>query len=150
MHKDLKNSKIKIQSCFDRSKQAHHPECKNKLPKNKISNIRPVTSGQKTCPISHYKDTFRANYNARPATVYRPPIEQYDYLPRGSIDLNTTQKTEFKPIEIKGRLKSCKLVDNHVLSTEPFNGITSYKAEFYDKPNNGLANIVKRNSNEST
>lgn len=111
--------------------------------------MRPKTSSH-TCPISHYKETFKANYNARPATVYRPPVEQYDYLPKGSIDLTTTQKTEFKPIEIKGRLKSCKLVDNHVLSTEPMNGISSYSAEYYNKPNIGINNIVKRNSNEAT
>ncbi len=87
---------------------------------------------------------------ARPATVYQPPPDKFEYLPKGSIDLNTIQKTNYKPFQVTERAKPFKAVESLQLPTEPFNAISTYQQEYTTKENNGFASIVKKNANEST
>jgi hypothetical protein len=71
-------------------------------------------------------------------------------LPKGSIDLNTIQKTEFKPYPVMERVKPVKILDNHKLSTDPFSVTTSYKSDFPFSEINSFAVKVKRNPNETS
>lgn len=144
---NFSNQLIHKKRCFERSKQTHHPECTNK-PSNKL-NLRPTTSAIK-CPLSHYKDTFKFNPHARPASTYQPPPDLFVYLPKGSIDLNTIQKTEYRPYPVTQRAKPFKNVDNYQVSTEPISGISSYKADFPINENPIFATKVRRNPNESS
>lgn len=143
---DLIN-KITLKSCFDRMKQIHHPECKNKFGKRSKIDIRPITNIKKTrkCELTHYQETFRSNYNPRPATAYQPPQDSFVNLPKGTMDFNTIQKTEFPAYEPQERVKPIKAMDNHeVKSHEPFKGKTAYQMEYFLKENKGLSNIVKK------
>jgi hypothetical protein len=89
--------------------------------------------------------------NVKPATLWRPPPDEFNYVPKGSIDLNTTQKTNYKPFEtFPERVKPFKAIETLQLPTDPFNAISAYQREFIPKENDGLSSIVKRNSNEST
>jgi hypothetical protein len=122
------------------------------LDNNKNKNKIDLThqSAHRSCPISHYKETFKPNLEARPATVYQPPPDKFEYLPKGLIDLNTIQKTNYKPFQITERVKPFKAVESLQLPTDPFNAVTAYQQEYTNKENIGFANIVKKNANEST
>lgn len=132
-------------------KQSHHPECKRQYNKTRMIDRRPFTIDvSKKCAISHYKDTFKSDYQPRPATTYRPPPNEFEYVPKGSIDFNTTQKSEYKAYENAERAAPYKSYDHHEPSTEPISGVSSYKAEYFSKENHGFANRVKKNPNEPT
>ena len=132
-------------------KQKHHPECRHAI-HNQVSVKNSIPNGVdlKKCMLSHYQDTFTMSAQARPATTYRPPTNPYEYLPKGDIDFNTIQKTEYKPYEITERAKSFKTVDKHVRLCEPISGITSYNSEFINKDRSNVGPIVKRNPNQET
>ena len=136
--------------CFDRTKQVHNPECTKKLEKKKSESFRSRSELKtpKKCYLTHYNETFKSNYNPRPSTGFVPPKDLFLYVPKGDMDLKTIQKIDFKKPEAQERAKPFKLTDNHERPTEPLSNVTAYRAEFIQKENKGLANIVKRNSNE--
>ena len=70
--------------------------------------------------------------------------------PKGQIDFNTVQKLEYKLYDFKPRIQPFKFEDNHQVSLEPFNGLTSYYNDF--KPTGSLhfPKQIKRNPNEVT
>jgi hypothetical protein len=79
----------------------------------------------------------------------QPLLDAHYFNPRGSIDFKTMQKLEFQPYEIKERTKLVKRVDNYEKSADPISGMTSYKAEYFLKENNGISNQVRKNPNEA-
>ncbi|CAF0808934.1 unnamed protein product [Brachionus calyciflorus] len=139
--------------CFDRSKKIKNPECtvkKNKTKSATFISDSKLINASNNFYLTHYNEVYKSNYKARPATAYKPPPDQYDYVPKGFIDLKTIQKVDFVKFEPQEKIKPFKLVDNVGKSNEPISYATSYRAEFVAKENKGLSNIVKRNSNESS
>jgi len=64
--------------CFERSKQKHHLDCTSKT----VAKLRSASSTIK-CPLSHYKESFRFDPHARPASTYQPPPDLFLYVPKG-------------------------------------------------------------------
>ncbi len=120
------------------------------MAKAKLISSSATNYDSKKCNLSHYKDTYKHDPNARPATTYVPPPDLFIYAPKGSIDFNTIQKLEFKPYDKFEMAKPFKMLDNHQLSTEPFSKVSSYVADFAKNENINYPSRVKKNSNEMT
>lgn len=138
--------------CFERSKQTHASDCsRGQTSKAKLTSYSAVNASKKKCALSHYKDTFRFDGTARPATTYIPPQESYFDVQKGSqIDFNTVQKLEFKPPGIQPRLQPFEFKDNHEFSKEAVSGISSYIADFKVSGNPNFPNRIKKDPNQVT
>lgn len=90
---------------------------------------------------------YKSDFNPRPATAFVPPKDLFLYVPKGSIDLKTVQKLDFKSYGPQEKAKPFKLVDSHERSDEPLSKVTAYREEFIPKENTGNYR-VKRNANE--
>lgn len=140
-----------LKRCFDRRKQKHHAECKKQFEKS--SDSVKVSVDNKPCPlsISHYKDTFKAKLDARPASMCQPLPDVHQFLPKGTMDFNTSNKSDFKAYEVRGRTKSMKKIDKYEKSDAKMSGNTSYGSEYFAKALKGCSfNAVKKNPNETT
>lgn len=114
-------------SCFERSRQPHHAQCKRNGAQ------RTSVSSSKDCFLSHYKDTYdkKSYEGGRPAKLYVPPPDENNLIPvRTSFDYNTVTRASFQPIEIKELTKSARITDTYEKSNEPFEKLSAYRAEF--------------------
>lgn len=137
--------------CFERNKQIHTSDCeRSRIQKTKLTSYSAVNASKKKCALSHYKDTFRFDAAARPATTYLPPNEGFFDGNKGSIDFNTIQKLEFQPPGIQPKLQPFEFKDNYELSREAVSGVSSYIADFKPTGNMSFPNHVKKNSNQAT
>lgn len=113
------------------------------------------TKSSSTCAslaISHYKDTFRPKLSARRPNAFQPPPDAHYFVPRGTMQFDTVNKSDFKAYENPERSKSMKQIDKYEKSDEKLSGTTSYNAEYFAKQLKklGSSHIVKKNSNQTT
>jgi hypothetical protein len=102
------------------------------------------------CPLTHYKETFKANFNVRKQSAYLPAPDNYR-LAQVPMDLTTVQKTEFKPIKTYEKRAPIKFGEKeYVPPTEPFSTMTSYQNEFTSKNTGEPNQIVHVNPNQVT
>lgn len=130
--------------CFERSKQQHSKTCKRK----KQSDIVKPQRNSTACPLSHYRESFKANYNFRPPSAYQPPSDRY--VAQVPMDFSTVQKSEFKPIGPVEQVKSFKKIEKYEPPKEPVESYTSYTNDYITRENCEKTQRVKKNSNETT
>lgn len=132
--------------CFQRAKLEHHKDCKKKKVENNTH--RKLSHSSLGCPLSHYRDTFKAHLNHRPPSACLPPPENYSrqYTP---MDLKTMQKLEFKRLPMTERTKSYKIEEKYIPPSKPFDAKSKYQEDFKPIVGQSVA-IVKKNANEAT
>ena len=133
-----------ISRCFERSKQKHTSNCKKK----QENAFKKPSRNSAQCTLSHYKETFKANYNFRPPTAFQPPSDRY--APQVPMEFNTVQKSEFKPIKLTEKVKNFKVIEKYEPPKEPLETHTSYTNDYIVRDNCEKTQRVKKNSNQTT
>lgn len=99
--------------------------------------VRNGSSTDKPCPslssLTHYRETFRGNFNPRPATMCQPRADSYYSSPRGDMQFDTANKRDFKPYESFERAKSMKKIEKYEKNETKMSGTTSYASEYFAK-----------------